>query len=333
MSEKPLTPWVVCENSGKVLSAHCDCMAGLGESCSHVASLLWAIEAGCKRRDSLTVTDKKAYWVLPTSVKTVPYARVKDINFSKTPSSTSTVKPSSVTPPSETELTNFLNCIKDCPSRPALLSLVPAHSDSYVPKSVNPELPVVLSSLFDNSLSDADYPTLLTKSEEAFELLQVTKKQQELVEEKTREQASSRLWFRMRTGRITASKFKNACHTDPACPSHSLIMSICHPEMARFNTEATKWGCHHEKTARDAYCRYQKEKHVNFTVSDSGLFLSTEHPYLGASPDGLVTCECCGAGGCETKVLMHGNTLHIYFLFLLEIIVMTIKKNKHKSYF
>ena len=79
-------------------------------------------------------------------------------------------------------------------------------------------------------------------------------------------------------------------------------MSICHPEMARFNTEATKWGCHHEKTARDAYCRYQKEKHINFTVSDSSLYLSTEHPFLGASPDGLVTCECCGTGGCETKV-------------------------------
>ena len=119
----------------------------------------------------------------------------KDINFSKTPCSTSTVKPSSVTPPSETELTNFLNCIKDCPSKPALLSLIPAHSDFYLPKSANPELPVVLSSLFDNSLADADYPTLLKKSEEAFELLQVTKKQQELVEEKTREQASSRLWF------------------------------------------------------------------------------------------------------------------------------------------
>ena len=58
MSEKPLTPWVVCEKSGKVLYAHCDCMAGLGESCSRVASLLWAIEAGCKRRDSLTVTEK-----------------------------------------------------------------------------------------------------------------------------------------------------------------------------------------------------------------------------------------------------------------------------------
>ena len=122
------------------------------------------------------------------------------------------------------------------------MSLIPAHSDSYVPKSANPELPVVLSSLFDNSLAHADYPTLLKKSEEAFELLQVTKKQQELVEEKTREQASSRLWFRMRTGRITASKLKNACHTDPACPSHSLIMSICHPEIARFNTEGGEHG-------------------------------------------------------------------------------------------
>ena len=69
-----------------------------------------------------------------------------------------------VTPPSETELTNFHNCIKDCPSKPALLSLIPAHSDFYVPKSVNPELPVVLSSLFDNSLADADYPTPLKKS-------------------------------------------------------------------------------------------------------------------------------------------------------------------------
>ena len=86
-------------------------------------------------------------------------------------------------------------------------------------------------------------------------------------------------------------------------------MSICHPEMAGFNTEATKWGCHPEKTMRDAYCRYQKEKHVNFTVSDSGLFLSTEHPYLGASPDGLVTHECCGAGGCETKVLICGKKI------------------------
>ena len=34
-------------------------MAGLGESCSHVGLLLWAVEAGVHLRDSMTVTQKK----------------------------------------------------------------------------------------------------------------------------------------------------------------------------------------------------------------------------------------------------------------------------------
>lgn len=71
MSEKPLTPWIISHKDGNVLIAHCDRMAGLGESCSHVALLLWAVEAGAKKRDSLTVTDEKAYWVLPSAVKKV----------------------------------------------------------------------------------------------------------------------------------------------------------------------------------------------------------------------------------------------------------------------
>lgn len=79
--EKPLLPWVICELDGKVLAGHCNCMAGLGESCSHVASLLWAIEAGVRLRDSMTVTQKKAYWVLPPSIKDVPYAPIAHIKL------------------------------------------------------------------------------------------------------------------------------------------------------------------------------------------------------------------------------------------------------------
>ena len=64
MSEKPLTPWIISEPNGKILAAHCDCMAGLGETSSHVASLRWAIAAGIEWRQSLTVTQKSAYWVM-----------------------------------------------------------------------------------------------------------------------------------------------------------------------------------------------------------------------------------------------------------------------------
>ena len=304
MSEKPLTPWVIVQKSGKVLSAHCNCMAGLGESCSHVASLLWAIEAGSKRRDSLTVTEKKAYWVLPSAVKSVPYEPIKNIKFTKeTMSPSSTAQQSSVPSPSPTELHDLFNNLKKCSSKPAILSLVPAHSDSYVPKSLNPDLPAVLSSLYDENLRDADFSTVVQKAAEIANSLKITNQQKKIVEEKTRDQANSRLWFRMRTGRITASKFKSACRTNPALPSRSLIMSICHPELARFSTEAISWGCQHERTAKQCYSSFQNQKHKNFIISDSGLFISTDFPYLGASPDGLVECECCGAGACEIKVI------------------------------
>ena len=52
-------------------------MAGLGETCSHIASVLWAVESGVRHRDSLTVTQKEAYWVLPTRIKEVPYAQLR----------------------------------------------------------------------------------------------------------------------------------------------------------------------------------------------------------------------------------------------------------------
>lgn len=67
------------------------------------------------------------------------------------------------------------------------------------------------------------------------------------VEQGTREQANSPLWYQMRTGRISASRLKAVCHTDPAMPSMSLIMSICHPEISRFKTASTVYGCEHEK--------------------------------------------------------------------------------------
>ena len=50
----------------------------------------------------------------------------------------------------------------------------------------------------------------------------VSASQAKAAEEQTRGQANSRLWFRMRTGRITASKLKAVCSTDPAMPSASL---------------------------------------------------------------------------------------------------------------
>jgi len=100
---------------------------------------------------------------LARAVLTLHHSFGRSFSFPRSGSKipTTTVKESSVPAPSETELSNFLNCIKRFHSKPALLSLSPAHSDSYVPNALHPELPDVLSNLFDISLVEVFFLLLL----------------------------------------------------------------------------------------------------------------------------------------------------------------------------
>lgn len=62
--EKRLMPWVIASD-GRIHSAHCNCKAGLGEVCSHVATLLFGVDGGVRIREKVTVTQVKAYWMEP----------------------------------------------------------------------------------------------------------------------------------------------------------------------------------------------------------------------------------------------------------------------------
>lgn len=68
-----------------------------------------------------------------------------------------------------------------------------------------------------------------------------------------------------------------------------------------FLSVTIRWGCSHEKEALEAYSREATQHHTNITISDAGLFVSSERPYIGASPDAIVTCDCCGRGTVEVK--------------------------------
>ena len=43
------------------------------------------------------------------------------------------------------------------------------------------------------------------------------------------------------------------------------------------------------------------KEHENFNLIDAGLFIDHVDPFLGASPDGMVQCNCCGKGVLEIK--------------------------------
>ena len=64
---------------------------------------------------------------------------------------------------------------------------------------------------------------------------------------------------------------------------------------------ALTWGIEKESIARREYEKLMKPSHSSFTVETTGLHICRNYPYLGASPDGLISCTCCGRGILEIK--------------------------------
>lgn len=62
-----------------------------------------------------------------------------------------------------------------------------------------------------------------------------------------------------------------------------------------------EWGINNEDKAREAYVTKISSLHIEFKCSPAGLVISPQYPYLGASPDGFIQCECCGEGIIEIK--------------------------------
>ena len=229
----------------------------------------------------------------------------KDIDFTsakgkqKMKTSHDGVPTSIIIAPGQSDLGNFFDKLSKCGTKPAILSLVDPYSDNYVPKVVQPSFPKPLPQMFDEKYLKYSYTELLAACEKSN--ITLTEQMVTAVEMETRAQSKSNLWFAYRAGRITASKMKSACHTDPSYPSQALIKAIVYPEAYKFNSKATLWGCRREKLARDFYSMQITRRHCTFEVNESGLFLNPKWPYLGASPDGIVTCCCCTQGVVEIK--------------------------------
>ena len=64
----------------------------------------------------------------------------------------------------------------------------------------------------------------------------------------------------------------------------------------KFSSDTCSYGCKHEGEARSIYSDIMKTNHSLFTLKASGLLLDPSSPFVGASPDGIVQCSCCGCG-------------------------------------
>ena len=313
LNDTPLKCWMIIEENGEVCCAHCNCMAGLGEVCTHVAAVLFYIETLSRLEGVRSCTDGQCAWALPSLLKSARYLPIKDIDFTSARGKkrkldelvdgcegTKEVHKSREGMRSTSdELTQLFSALSITGPKVAVLSVVPEYSDVYVPKTTLSTFPQPIASLYKLEYVSLGYQCLLDVCKDV--TLTVTHEMAEQVELQTRQQANSKLWFKYRAGRVTASNMKAVCHTDSTKPSKSLIKRICYPELFVFTSKQTDWGRKHEKLAREEYIKAVSKDHQNLQVLENGLVINPRWPYIGASPDGIVECDCCDKRVLEVK--------------------------------
>lgn len=146
LSAQPLEPWLLVKLDGMVKAAHCTCMAGLGEACSHIAAVLFFLKAAAEHRDNETCTDRENAW-LPPYVTNVPSAQISAIDFSSAQAKKRKLddpgqraakkkKTAQIAKPTQQEWASFLEKIKETDVEPSALSVTKGYSQYFIPLEV-----------------------------------------------------------------------------------------------------------------------------------------------------------------------------------------------------
>lgn len=297
----------------------------LGETCSHVAAVLYKIEAAVRiGLTSAAPTDLPCKWNqnFTKNIVGCPVAEISiysDSAKSKVNKSKTSVQEKRA---SDDEILGFLNSIAEVAPNTVCLSLFSQFQKNFTsvsqpdPNALTMKLPDSLRSLYHCNnllLASTEFDELV---EASIEKVQELSEQQMLyVEEATRNQSRCFAWFQQRAGRITGSTFYEAAHTSTTNPSKSLVQKLCSENSIQLNVPSLSWGRDHESEVITLYQSafsnanfsnsciplHNSTLHENLSVEQIGLCISKDKPWYAASPDAVVFCDCCSYGVLEVK--------------------------------
>ena len=137
--------------------------------------------------------------------------------------------------------------------------------------------------------------------DELVENLAYSDEEREHIEEVTRGQYQNQNWLDVRRGILSSSRFKEICNTkDDVIKSFRLLDT---PSVS-VKAKPVQYGVKNEGKARRLFIKQHRFKgHERAKVSVPGFILSSDIPYIGCSPDGIVKCPKCETFLIEIKCL------------------------------
>ncbi|XP_069105157.1 uncharacterized protein [Argopecten irradians] len=112
----------------------------------------------------------------------------------------------------------------------------------------------------------------------------VTERQAQDIQNDTKLQAKSQAWIHNRKWRVTASKFGDVTHATSRRNMEKLCSSILSSKPI-----IKKSVFHGKAYERKAITKFEQK--TGLKVKKCGLFVDKDYPYLGATPDGIITEE------------------------------------------
>ncbi|XP_052072779.1 uncharacterized protein LOC127710859 [Mytilus californianus] len=101
-------------------------------------------------------------------------------------------------------------------------------------------------------------------------------------EQQTRGQQANKQWHIERQKRLQSSNFGRICKLTDRSDPEKVALEIIDPKI--FKSKATEYGKRYENIAIKEY-----ERETECSVTDCGIFVSKHLPFLGSSPDGVVS--------------------------------------------
>lgn len=268
-------PVVSVNEDGKITNAGCNCVAQADCRCCHVAVLLYMLEdltlnISPKIRKACTSTQQK--WGQGSSRKSNPQP-VFCAQYGKKFKTDRYIKfdprPPALAGTSEKEKDEFLHNLQGMEVSSMWEKLLKFKFSDEEPDSERKEVLKILSNKFVQNLKSSleiyEYDKLTSST-----CYHVTG---------TEKQSNSPKWVQERKYRVTASSIKSFL-SNPITKCNELWT----PKHDLSGVKSIAWGQEHENEAKLCF-----EDLFGVSVSTCGLFVSKEMPFLGASPDGLVS--------------------------------------------
>ncbi|XP_065659185.1 uncharacterized protein LOC136083633 [Hydra vulgaris] len=329
--------WAIIEKDvsvqpgGTIIASYCTCVAGLLGSCSHVAGMLFRIEAavlsGFTQR---TCTEQLAKWNVPSKKKKIEPGKLTNFVVSTDHYRKKVLKKNI------TQLKfcaqKRLDYVPFCEENKVYLNdkektrktlfneikdLIPqsCFAEVMIGKKLSSginENSVVVDSIKLAVMKFKKSPAFSAKEninlvvEKLVNYLYLSDEQIDNVYKKTILQSKSKDWILYRKCRMTSSNFKQFyTHTKSYLKNPTIctasISNIILGESENVQTFSMKYGIAQEVHAKIKYKRLMKKAHENATFADPGMTIFNTHPFISASPGMEVFCTCHGAGLVEIK--------------------------------